>query len=257
MLTGLMLFQAPIFDSIVAYGIGGLAIIIALLWVWIFGADYLQKRIFSRVFLLGMGAALVMGISAWVASRGWLLDFTSKPPPMLLLLGSIISVAAGIGLSRIGKMTAHTQPFWILVLLQSFRLPLEILMHRAAQLGIMPVEMSYSGYNFDIFTGLGALLLGLYLRTQTDPTHISPNISPNTQRWIWVWNIYGMTALLAVVSIALLSSPLLHIFGTEPAHVNTWVLYFPYIWLPSVLVTVALMGHIVITRKLLHIYTAA
>ena len=40
-------------------------------------------------------------------------------------------------------------------------------------------------------------------------------------------------------------------FGDDPRHVNTWVLFFPYVWLPAVLVTIALAGHIVLTRALL------
>jgi hypothetical protein len=32
--------------------------------------------------------------------------------------------------------------------------------------------------------------------------------------------------------------------------VNTWVLFFPYVWLPVVLVTIAVCAHVVITRRL-------
>ena len=39
-------------------------------------------------------------------------------------------------------------------------------------------------------------------------------------------------------------------FGDDPRHLNTWVLYFPYVWLPAVLVIVALAGHLVVTRAL-------
>lgn len=38
-------------------------------------------------------------------------------------------------------------------------------MNRAAEEGVMPVQMSYSGFNFDILTGLSALILGLFLLT--------------------------------------------------------------------------------------------
>jgi hypothetical protein len=33
--------------------------------------------------------------------------------------------------------------------------------------------------------------------------------------------------------------------------VNTWVFYFPYVWLPTILVQAALFGHVVIFRRLL------
>ena len=43
---------------------------------------------------------------------------------------------------------------------------------------------------------------------------------------------------------------MVRLFGDDPRHLNTWVLFFPYVWLPVVLVTVALAGHLTITRAL-------
>ena len=53
---------------------------------------------------------------------------------------------------------------------------------------------------------------------------------------------------IAVIAVA--SSPMVRFFGDDPRHVNTWVLYFPYVWLPVVLVTVAIAGHVMVTRAL-------
>jgi len=50
--------------------------------------------------------------------------------------------------------------------------------------------------------------------------------------------------------IAVASSPMVRLFGDDPRDVNTWVLYFPYVWLPVVLVTVAIAGHVMVTRAL-------
>ena len=50
--------------------------------------------------------------------------------------------------------------------------------------------------------------------------------------------------------IAIASSPMVGLWGGPP-HVNTWVLFVPYVWLPVILVTAAVFGHIVITRALL------
>ena len=47
----------------------------------------------------------------------------------------------------------------MLVGVQGFRLPLELAMHRMYERGIMPVQMSYSGLNYDILTGIRALVV--------------------------------------------------------------------------------------------------
>jgi small-conductance mechanosensitive channel len=67
---------------------------------------------------------------------------------------------------------------------------------------------------------------------------------------LWVWNVWGLWCLLAIAAIAVATSPMVRAFGDDPRHVNTWVLYFPYVWLPAVLVVVALVGHLVIARAL-------
>jgi hypothetical protein len=51
--------------------------------------------------------------------------------------------------------------------------------------------------------------------------------------------------------LAVLTSPNIHAFGNSPEYINTWVLHFPYVYLPLLLVNFAVMGHVLSTRKLL------
>jgi len=46
-------------------------------------------------------------------------------------------------------------------------------------------------------------------------------------------------------------SLVVRVFGDNPQSLDTQVLYFSRVWLPVVLVTVAISGHVIITRKLL------
>jgi small-conductance mechanosensitive channel len=69
---------------------------------------------------------------------------------------------------------------------------------------------------------------------------------------VLAWNALAGTLLLAViVVVAIASLPLFHAYGAEPAHLNTWVAYFPFVWLPAALVSAALFGHVVLWRRLL------
>jgi hypothetical protein len=181
-----------------------------------------------------------MLLTAWLAASGALLRFDRIPPPMVWLIGSVFALAFALGLSPLGARLARDVPLSTLILLQAFRLPLEIVMHRAATLGIMPPELSYGGYNLDVVTGAGALLLGVALqRGARVPRAI-----------VWAWNLWGMWCLAVIAVIAVTTSPMVRAFGDDPRHLNTWVLYMPYVWLPSVLVVIALAGHLVVTRAL-------
>lgn len=219
-----------------AWGIGGLAVVVAIAWVitWSAGRPGVRSR-------LALGVAAVMATSALAALSGALQRFDRVPPPMAILIVAIFAIAFAVGLSPFGRGVAANTPFRTLVGLQAFRLPLELVMHRAATLGIMPPELSYSGYNFDIVTGTGALSLWFLIRSGVQ-------VPP----WaVWTWNLWGCCCLVAIAAIAITTSPMVRLFGDDPAHVNTWVLFFPYVWLPAVLVTIAVAAHVVITRRLL------
>ena len=160
---------------------------------------------------------------------------------MAVMIVSIFAVAFAVALSPFGRSVAANVPLVTLIGLQSFRLPLEIVMHRAAGLGIMPPELSYSGYNFDIVTGAAALVLWMLMRA-----------GARVPLWVvWLWNAWGCGCLLVIAAIAVTTSPMLRLFGDDPRHVNTWVLFWPYVWLPVVLVTIAVATHVVLTRRLL------
>lgn len=226
----------PVFDAPAAWGIGILSVIVAFVWAYIWSNE---SRPLRRV--LALSAWAVMSVSALAARTGLLERFDVLPPPMAIMIPLVLVMAVALGLSPFGGTVAATVPLASLIGLQSFRLPLELLMHRAATLGIMPMELSYGGFNYDIITGLGALVLFAAWRNGVD-----------VPRWIiWAWNLWGTWCLLVIVAVAITTSPMVRLFGDDPRHLNTWVLFFPYVWVPVVLVTIAIATHIVVTRALL------
>ncbi|HKQ78896.1 MAG TPA: hypothetical protein VJ810_34675 [Blastocatellia bacterium] len=59
----------------------------------------------------------------------------------------------------------------------------------------------------------------------------------------------GLALLINIVTIAILSAPTpLRKFFNEPA--NTFVTYFPFVWLPAFLVQAAWFGHLLVFRRL-------
>jgi hypothetical protein len=176
----------------------------------------------------------------FVAADTGRLSFTTVPPTMGVAIVVSLVLALRVGLSGIGARLAAEVPLTVLVGVQGFRLPLELLMHRAYAEGLMPVQMSFSGRNFDIVTGATALVLAAALWLA--PQRISPRV-------VMLWNLMGFALLLNVLTIAILSAPTpLRVFMNEPA--NVWITRAPFVWLVAVLVPAALAGHIVIFRRL-------
>jgi hypothetical protein len=149
-----------------------------------------------------------------------------------MIVGTLI-----LGWSPFGKRFADKLSFAALIGFQAFRLPLELVMHRAAVAGIMPSVMSFTGYNFDIVTGISAIPLAWYVWKRGP-----------SRRLIALWNFTGQFLLIAIIMIAFAASPVFRAFGD--AQLNTWVVHFPYVWI-AVAVGAALFGHVVTLRKLL------
>ena len=187
-------------------------------------------------------AAAALAIAGWMtatwaaAASGRLSQFEQRPPPMLLLFVAMVAVSVTIAWSPAGRRLLSL-PLGALIAVQAFRLLLELLMHRAYEAGVMPVQMSYSGRNFDIVTGATAIFVGWVVATTRAPEWLPA-----------AWNWLGAVLLANIVAIAVLSTPTFAAFGQD--RLNTWVAEPPYVWLPAVMVTTAMTGHLLIARKL-------
>jgi hypothetical protein len=65
-------------------------------------------------------------------------------------------------------------------------------------------------------------------------------------RLVRLWNVLGLLLLINIVTVAILATPRIRYFGDD--HLNTWVTYTPFVWLPAVMVLAALAGHLIIFR---------
>lgn len=181
------------------------------------------------------GAAIWMGGTWAVAASGVLRQWEATPPPFGLFVAAILALAALMSLTSYGDRLARGLPIWVLVAVQGFRLPLELAMHAMYERGVMPVQMSYSGRNFDILTGISALLVAWLVRT-----------GRGGRRLVVAWNVLGLALLVNVVTVAILSTPRFRVFGDD--RLNVWVTYPPFVWLPAVMVLAAFAGHFLVFR---------
>ena len=198
---------------------------------------FLIRRAAPRLTALACaGMVSLMALQFGAAASGVLHRWERTPPPFMLLMLVSFGCTIWAGAGPVGRAMTSI-PFAWLIGFQLFRFPLELLMHEAAAEGIMPVVMSFSGYNFDILTGLTAPAVAWLASRGRAP------------RWLLLgWNAMGSLLLAVIVSIAVAATPRFAAFG--PGQLNTWVADPPFVWLPGVMVQAALLGHIVVWRKL-------
>jgi len=212
-------------------------VLVALL-LWAIGYLVKRRELPRRAFWVGLVAALAW-LVLWggVADSGALNVWDGFPPRALPALATLFATSVWLAFSRTGEALARGLSFRWLIGFQVFRLPLELMLHQAMVEGLMPVQMSFEGLNYDIATGVSAGLIALVSAWQPLP------------RWVcWAFNLVGSTLLTVILAVSIVSMPTFALFG--PDRVNTWVFGFPYVFLPVVMVQWALVGHLLVFRKL-------
>lgn len=197
----------------------------------------------AATFRTALGVAAWLALTGGLAGAGVLSDFDDFPPRLMPLLGFGFVLTIALAASQFGKRLAESLPLALLVGYQGFRVAVELMLHRAGVEGVIGEQMTWSGLNFDVVSGATGLALGLWLwRRSAD--------QPAPRALLWAWNVLGLGLLLTIVAIAIMSfpGPLARFDG--PA--NTWVTTVPFVWLPMVMVTAALFGHLLLARRLLH-----
>ena len=209
-------------------------IYLTILFTLIVGA--VQGEMMRRNQTVGTTFSVWLAVTGVLGYTAKLHDFSQRPPRIMALIAlSVVGVYFGSYFVAARKLIESPGLAW-LIGLQVFRVAVEIFLDLGYRAGFVPVQMTLEGRNWDVLTGVTALPMAWLVAKQKAP------------RWlIYAWNTMGLALLLNVMVVAAFSmpTPLRH-FQNEPA--STFVTYFPYIWLPTYLVQVAWMSHLLIFR---------
>lgn len=164
---------------------------------------------------------------------GFYLQTDSFPPRIFLfvLLPGILTIILLFVFARqhfISRLPLKTLT-WIHVV----RIPVEIVLWMLFNAKLVPQLMTFEGRNFDILAGITAPFVAwLAFRGGTI-----------NRTLLLVWNILAFLLLVNILVNAILSipSPIQKFAFDQP---NTGVLYFPFIWLPSIIVPIVLFSHL-------------
>jgi hypothetical protein len=196
-----------------------------------------KKRIVWLTTLVFAGWVVFISVLALTGLAG---DFSRFPPPMMpmVLLPPLITALTLTFLKGFNQILVHVPGKW-LIGLQSFRIAVEILLWALFAQGLLPIQMTFEGLNFDVITGLTAPIAAYLFATR-------PGWRKQIIRW---WNAGGLVLLITIVTVSILSLPTpIRVFTNEPA--NTVVTTFPFILLPGLLVPIAYSMHFFSLRQL-------
>lgn len=185
----------------------------------------------AKVFVFLVGFWLIFQA---ILSLGGFYFVTDGVPPRLLVTGVFPAFLAIILYFIFARKTfIEKLPLKILTILHIIRIPVEIVLFWLFQEKFVPELMTFEGRNLDILSGLTAPLvywLGFRNGKINRPLLI-------------IWHILALGLLVNIVTHAILSFPFpfQQLAFDQP---NRAVLYFPFIWLPTVVVPIVLFSHL-------------
>ena len=132
--------------------LAGVSILIAALT-----ARYFRERL--RALLIGLPLWLLY-VGRWLSYSGVVSNTTLRPPGIVYVaFPAVLFVLVVFAVSRAGAHIASAFPLWIVIGMQSFRIGVELLLHRLWVDGLAPRIVTYQGGNMDIWIGLSAPLI--------------------------------------------------------------------------------------------------
>lgn len=183
--------------------------------------------------------------------------------PMLILNGILTTIIGGLSFSGIfrvypplfimaliGSILLHFAIYrkvksarvnvTLLLIIQSLRIVIEYYLYQLYLEKLIPQIMTFKGFNFDIIIGIFSvvfLVISLFRKSILN-------------NWVFtLWNYAGIVSLISVVLIGIFSSPVpIQQFSFDQPSVA--VLCFPYALLPTIIVPIALLSHILLLRAI-------
>jgi len=138
--------------------------------------------------------------------------------------------------SNIGARVAAAIPLWLILGFGSFRIGVELLLHRLWEDGLVPKLLTYAGGNVDIFVGLSAPIIA-WIATR----------GRLGLRLAMGWNVLGLLSLANAAASAVLTGPL-KLISTEVPNVAMGI--FPYTFIPGFLAPLAVTLHVLAIRAI-------
>ncbi len=175
-----------------------------------------------------------------IGLTGFYLNTSTLPPRFALAVVPTFVAIFALFSSKIGKNFIESLDLKALTYLHIVRIPVELTLFWLFQNEQIPELMTFEGRNFDIISGITAPFIAYFGFTKKT---LSSTL-------IIAWNLICLGLLINIVVHAILSieSPFQQMAFDKP---NRGVLYFPFLWLPSVIVPLVLFAHLVVLKRLI------
>ncbi|WP_299216646.1 hypothetical protein [uncultured Aquimarina sp.] len=208
-------------------------ILTTLISLWLFFKASNNKKTLY-VIIIWMLVVGVLGVT------GFYQKLETFPPRFTLLLAPTILFVLILFTNKNNEKFIDSLSIKCLTIVHIVRIPVEITLYLVFLSGLVPDLMTFDGYNYDIISGITAPII-YYL------VFVKKTIG---RKGLLIWNIVCLGLLINILVIAVLSAqtPFQQLAFDQP---NIGVTYFPFVWIPAVIVPIVLFSHLASIRQLI------
>jgi len=192
----------------------------------------------STTVLLVVGILMILQTA--LGLTGFYKQNMMYPPRFFFLIAPELLIIITLFATKRGRAFLDSLDLQKLTILHTIRVPVEITLYFLFVAGLIPMLMTFEGYNYDILSGLTAPVIFLlyFVRKKINSTVLL------------IWNLVCLTLLINIVTIALLSvqTPFQKLAFDQP---NAGLAFFPFVWLAGIIVPIVLLSHLVSIRQFL------
>lgn len=183
---------------------------------------------------------LLAAVYAVIAKMGYFTQHLQVPPAIVFVPATSVLVFLLFFFSKSGGQLLNQANLKSLTLLHVVRIPVELVLYLLYQGKTVPELMTFAGSNPDIISGITAPIALLLFWRKGQLNKVG----------LLIWNVACLALLANIVLRAALSVPTpLQQFGFEQP--NIAILYYPYVWLPGIVVPVVFAAHVASIRQLI------
>jgi hypothetical protein len=205
-----------------------------------FATVYLFYRASNKNVRLLLIIAVWMIFQSLIAATGFFAVVDTVPPRLMILIALPLAGIATTFFTRKGRSLIDSFDIKTLTFLHTIRIAIEMVLFWLFINKTIPQLMTFEGRNFDLLSGISAPLVYYF-------GFVKRKLAP---KQILVWNFICLAILLFTVSNAIFSAPTpFQKFAFDQPTIA--VLYFPFVWLPGIVVPLVVFSHLITIRALM------
>jgi len=215
------------------YTILFISLISIILWYYYRALEKIGIKSKKRILIVIAVLSLWLIPHYFLTKTGFYSDFTEFPKIPIFMISPLFLFTFILFLKNKNSRVLDAIPIHIPIAYQSFRAVIEVLFYFTFLKGILPVQVTFEGVNYDVLFGLSAILMGIYA--------FQKNAS---KKILIIWNIIGIGVVAFAAFTFITSFYFPAIWGLSNSGVSPEFAQFPFLLLPSFFMPSAIFMHI-------------